>query len=56
MTTFLLILGGLIAFNFFLLHFSIQSVDADKKKGKVKKVKSSIKEKEIKTTEVAKAA
>ncbi len=34
MVTFLLILVGLIAFNFILLKFSIQSVDADKKKSK----------------------
>lgn len=37
MATFLLILGGLIAFNFILLKFSMQSVDADKKKVKAKK-------------------
>ncbi|MDY8136311.1 hypothetical protein [Aquimarina sp. 2201CG5-10] len=36
MVTFLLILGGLIVFNFLLLKFSMQSVDADKKKLKTK--------------------
>ena len=36
MVTFLLILGGLIVFNFILLKFSIQSVDGGKKKSSSK--------------------
>ncbi len=41
MVTFLLILGGLIAFNFVLLKFSIHSVETDKKITKSKKIQSS---------------
>ncbi len=37
MTTFLLILLGLVAFNFMLLKFSMQSVDSKKKKAKTGK-------------------
>lgn len=36
MVTFLLILGGLVGFNFILLRFSIQSVDGNKNKSKSK--------------------
>ena len=39
MVTFLLVLGGLIAFNFILLKFSIQSVDGNKNKVKAKNSK-----------------
>ncbi|AXT49842.1 hypothetical protein [Aquimarina sp. BL5] len=59
MVTFLLILGGLIAFNFVLLKFSIQSVDSDKKKAKAKRVQSTTANAEInkvKTTGIPKAA
>lgn len=38
MATFLLILGGLIVFNFVLLKFSMQSVDTDHKRNKTKSV------------------
>lgn len=34
MVTFLIILAGLVAFNFILLKLSTQSVDSDKKKTK----------------------
>ncbi len=34
MISFLLILAGLVAFNFVLLKFSMQSVNTDKKKSK----------------------
>ncbi|WP_299436964.1 hypothetical protein [uncultured Aquimarina sp.] len=57
MVTFLLILVGLIAFNFILLKFSIQSVDADK--SKAKRIKSTTTKDTInktKTAEIAKAA
>ncbi|MFD2562472.1 hypothetical protein [Aquimarina rubra] len=57
MVTFLLILGGLIAFNFILLKFSIQSVDGEKRK--TKKVQSTVansKINKVKTTGIPKAA
>lgn len=56
MVTFLLILGGLIAFNFILLKFSIQSVDTDKKKLKSKRIQASKNLNKTKTTEIPKAA
>lgn len=58
MVIFLLILGGLIAFNFILLKFSIQSVDSDKKKLSKKKVvtTSSLEDTKTKTTGIPKAA
>jgi len=58
MATFLSILGGLIIFNFILLKFSIQSVDSDKKKDKVKKVHTApdVSNVKTKTTGIAKAA
>ncbi|WP_188112024.1 hypothetical protein [Aquimarina sp. RZ0] len=58
MVIFLLILGGLIAFNFVLLKFSIQSVDSDKKKLRKKKVvtTSSLEDTKTKTTGIPKAA
>ncbi|WP_378173606.1 hypothetical protein [Aquimarina sp. SS2-1] len=59
MITFLLILGGLIAFNFILLKFSIQSVDTDKRNTKVNKVQSVNSDNEIgkaKTAGIPKAA
>ncbi|MDH7446597.1 hypothetical protein [Aquimarina sp. 2201CG14-23] len=58
MVTFLLILVGLIAFNFILLKFSIQSVDGDRKKVKSKELQSSTHSKigETKTDGIPKAA
>ncbi|WP_219011388.1 hypothetical protein [Aquimarina litoralis] len=56
MATFLLILGGLIAFNFVLLKFSVQSVDTNKKKAKALKSASETKIGKAKTTRIAKAA
>ena len=56
MLTFLLILGGLIAFNFILLKFSMQSVDG---KQKVKNEKSGAKAviaTSTKQTKIAEAA
>lgn len=56
MLTFLLILGGLIAFNFILLKFSMQSVDG---KQKVKLPKSTTKKvltTSTKQPKIAKAA
>ena len=56
MLTFLLILGGLIAFNFILLKFSMQSVDG---KQKIKNERSSAKEviaTGAKQTKIAEAA
>lgn len=50
MTTFLLVLGGLILFNFILLKFSMQSVDSEIKnkiKNKSKGNPSSEKSKDI---------
>ncbi len=38
MVTFILILAGLVTFNFILLKFSMQSVDTKKKKSKIAKV------------------
>ncbi len=40
MITFLLILGGLVTFNFILLRFSMQSVNTDKSKAKKAKINS----------------
>ncbi len=37
MVTFLIILAGLVVFNFILLKLSTHSVDSDKKKSKAKK-------------------
>ncbi|MBQ4801982.1 hypothetical protein J8L88_03885 [Aquimarina sp. MMG015] len=56
MATFLLILGGLIAFNFVLLKFSMQSVDSEKKKNKAVKSVTNSKIKEPKTSGIPKAA
>lgn len=39
MSTFIFILAGLIAFNFILLKFSMQSVDTNKKKVSTRKSK-----------------
>ncbi|SEK54227.1 hypothetical protein SAMN04487910_0773 [Aquimarina amphilecti] len=56
MATFLLILGGLIAFNFILLKFSMQSVDSDKKKAKAVKSVTNSNITKTKTTRIPKAA
>ena len=57
MVTFLIILGGLIAFNFILLKFSIQSVETGNKKTKSKKVKTNAKISEpSKAADIPKAA
>ncbi|MHA7059187.1 hypothetical protein ACWGOQ_0018315 [Aquimarina sp. M1] len=56
MVTFLLILGGLIAFNFILLKFSIQSVDTNKKKSKEVRSTTHTKLDKSKTTSIPKAA
>lgn len=56
MVTFLLILGGLIAFNFILLKFSVQSVDTNRKKSKNLKSTSDANIGKTKTARIAKAA
>ncbi len=58
MATFLLILAGLIIFNFILLKFSIQSVDGEKKNIKLKSTKNpaSFTPEKPKTPEIPKAA
>ncbi|GAA0720611.1 hypothetical protein GCM10009430_20960 [Aquimarina litoralis] len=56
MVTFLLILGGLIAFNFILLKFSVQSVDTNRKKSKNLKSTSEANIGKTKATRIAKAA
>ncbi len=46
MVNFLIILAGLVIFNFVLLKFSTQSVDGDSKKAKKRKIRiNSISEK-----------
>ncbi len=57
MVTFLLIIAGLVAFNFILLRFSTQSVDADKKKLQRKRYKiNSIENSETSTAGISNAA
>ncbi|MEW7291795.1 hypothetical protein [Aquimarina sp. 2304DJ70-9] len=57
MVTFILILAGLITFNFILLKFSMQSIDADKKKSKRGKVRiNSISNSKSKAEEIPNAA
>ncbi|SHI35005.1 hypothetical protein [Aquimarina spongiae] len=56
MTTFLLILIGLIAFNFVLLRFSMQSVDGRKKKAKAKGKINHINTGKAKSSEIQTAA
>ncbi len=56
MVTFIVILASLITFNFILLKFSMQSVDADKKKAKAKRVKINTVDDKSKTKEIPNAA
>jgi len=57
MITFIVILASLITFNFILLKFSMQSVDADKKKSKTKRVKiNTAVDNKSKTKEIPNAA
>ncbi len=57
MVTFILILAGLITFNFILLRFSMQSVDTDKKKSKPGKIRiSQISNNKSKAEEIPNAA
>jgi len=57
MTTFLLFLLGLVAFNFVLLKFSMQPVDAKKKQKKSTKVQiNHISEQKTEKSKIAKAA
>ena len=56
MVTFLLILGGLIVFNFILLKFSIQSVDTNKKKSKKDPSSSKTEIGKTETTKIQEAA
>ncbi len=53
MITFLLILGGLIIFNFILLKFSVQSIDANKKDTKNSDLSKTIVDKKIKVSSKA---
>lgn len=54
MVIFILIIAGLIFSNFILLKFSVQSVDANKKKGRSKKISTTMTETD--TTTISKAA
>ncbi|WP_158447910.1 hypothetical protein [Aquimarina longa] len=54
MVTFLIILTGLVAFNFILLKISTQSVDTDKKKSKTSINK--IEDKKSKESDISNAA
>ncbi len=56
MITFLIILAGLVIFNFILLKISTQSVDNDKKNPKAKKVKINSTTDKSKVTKVPNAA
>ncbi|GAA4278961.1 hypothetical protein [Aquimarina mytili] len=57
MLTFILILAGLVAFNFILLKFSMQSVNTDKKKSKANKVRiNPVSNNKSKTEEIPNAA
>ena len=56
MTTFLLILLGLVAFNFLLLRFSMQSVDGNKKNTKAKGKINHINTEKTKNSEIQTAA
>ncbi len=57
MLTFILILAGLVAFNFILLKFSMQSVNTDKKKSSTNKVRiNPVSDKKSKTEEIPNAA
>ncbi len=57
MLTFILILAGLVAFNFILLKFSMQSVNTDMKKSSTNKVRiTPVSDKKSKTEEIPNAA
>ncbi len=56
MVTFILILAGLVAFNFLLLKFSMQSVNTDKNKSKGTKVQINSVSDQSKSEEIPNAA